>query len=552
MKPNQLLRINKQTYLIIIALIIGTLAIGKAQKKENVLHSTKKQIYYMINHQSSEWIIAPEIKPDILTIFDSFEKTKRSKKVKFISDIDSIEFTVKINKPIDFIVLYNNDTAYTRIEFINCQPNTISMKDKLLALSMFWSEVRYNFVFYDQLTFDWDSLYQTYIPLVMETKNNVEFDELMQKFVGSLQDGHTNYQGSHYHYPYTDYIGISVRYFNDTLRIVTVDTTLVNTFPVGSKIIKINGMNTDEYMEKYINPYVDSKFKPTQELLAAYDLFSVRQLNDKLTLTYITPQGEIKTNTPPREGERFRYPSTGKSYISDYERIRISWLENNIALLTINSFNDPQGQIERYFEKYKDTLYYADGIIIDIRTNSGGSTATARYFLKHIIKDTCFLHFAWQARVNNSVKKANGNYIENNKDFYAMRAYQTFDADTIYIEDSIKRFDCPIIILIATGTVSAAEDFLIMLYERPDRPLFIGRPSFGSTGSPLVIWDWPIKNSFARICARRVLFPYSKKIFDTGIIPDIWVKYSFEEYMGNIDKDIEVAIKELEKQIQKK
>jgi C-terminal processing protease CtpA/Prc len=548
MKTYQLFRINKQIYLI-IGLIIGILSIGKAQKKENVLHSTRKHIYYTINHQYREWIIAPEIKPDILEIFDPFEKTK---KVKFISDIDSIEFIVKINKPIDLIMLYNNDTAYTQIKFINYQPNTISMKDKLLALSMFWSEVRYNFVFYDQLTFDWDSLYQAYIPLVMETKNNVEFDELMQKFVGSLQDGHTNYQGSHYHYPYTDYIGMSVRYFNDTLRIVMVDTTLVNTFPIGSKIIKINGISTDEYMGKYINPYVGSKFKQTQELLAAYNLFSVRQLNDKLTLTYITPQGEIQTNTPPREGERFRYPTMGKSYNSDYNRIRISWLENNIALLTINSFNDPQGEIERYFEKYKDTLYHADGIIIDIRANGGGSTATARYFLKHIIKDAYFLNFAWQARINNSTKKANGNYIETNRDFYTMQAYQTFDADTIYIEDSIKRFDCPIIILIATGTVSAAEDFLIMLYERPDRPLFIGRPSFGSTGSPLMVWNWPIKNSFARICARRVLFPYSKKIFDTGIIPDIWVKYSFEEYMDNIDKDIEIAIKELKKQIQEK
>jgi hypothetical protein len=88
-----------------------------------------------------------------------------------------------------------------------------------------------------------------------------------------------------------------------------------------------------------------------------------------------------------------------------------------------------------------------------------------------------------------------------------------------------------------------------MLKERSDRPLFIGQPTMGSTGSPLMVWNFP-ENAMARICARRVLYPYSLKPYKEGIFPDIQVDYTLDEFINQeIDKEIEVAIKELEKQM---
>ena len=535
---------------LILCLLIGISIVGFAQNKTNVLLSNQKTIMICYDNIKSEWVISPDVKPDIFNIYDLVDKKK---KVKFVSDIDSVEFNVKVNHSIDFAVLYKGDTAYTRIDFHNQLPNSISMTDKLLALSMFWSEVRYNFAFYDQLTFDWDSLYKAYISLVEATTTDLDYSELMQQFSGSLQDAHTGIYFRNTSFPYKDYFPMSVQYFEDTLRIISIEESLKDIYPLGSKIIKINGMSADEYMDKYVNPYVASKFKPTQQHLAASALLSAKKLDHKITLTYTTPQDETKTNTPVRNGEKNRdKPSVGKEYNYDRASISISWLENQrkIAHLRLNSFNDLRNSIEEYFEKNKDTLYHADGIIIDLRQNGGGSTTVAEYFLKHIIKDSFFLRFGAEARINNSAKKSSGNYIAENEDFLKMRAFTVYESDTIFIEDSIKRFDCPIVVLISGGTVSAAEDFLIMLYERPDRPLFIGQPSFGSTGGPLVLWDWPIEGGFARICSRRMLYPYSKKPFNEGITPDIWVKYTFEEYMDNVDKDIKVAVKELEKQIQ--
>jgi C-terminal processing protease CtpA/Prc len=196
-------------------------------------------------------------------------------------------------------------------------------------------------------------------------------------------------------------------------------------------------------------------------------------------------------------------------------------------------------------------LYSAKGIIIDLRQNRGGETDVAWYLLQHIIKDKYFLNFAWQTRINNGVKRTTGNFIEENADFLNNKAYQTFLPDTIYIPDSIKQFDCPVVILTSNNTCSAAEDFLIILKERPDRPLFIGQATMGSTGSPLMLWNFP-ENAMARICARRVLYPYSLKPFTEGIEPDIQVDYTLDEFINQeTDKEIEVAFKELEKQMNK-
>jgi hypothetical protein len=101
-------------------------------------------------------------------------------------------------------------------------------------------------------------------------------------------------------------------------------------------------------------------------------------------------------------------------------------------------------------------------------------------------------------------------------------------------------------------TCSAAEDFLIMLYERKDRPLFIGKTSFGSSGSPLVISEWPEKNGYARICTKREIFPYSLNPFVGGITPDIIVKETYDDYIADRDKTMEIAINELKNLIKTK
>jgi carboxyl-terminal processing protease len=531
---------------LLLTLTIGCTCLH-AQNAKQVLHSNSKSIKYFVNGVKDDWRVEPSVKIDYLKLYSATEKTK---KVKFVSDIDSIEFTVKANKPVNFaIVVKNNDTAFTAINFTNAFENTLNTADKVYALSLFWSEVKYNFAFIDEIKFNIDSLYKAYIPKVAATKNDYEFYDLMKLFVGSFKDRHTNISYNNA-FPYIDYISMTAGYFGNDLYLINVRSDLAKTYPVGSKIVKINGLPAKEYMAKYVEPYILSDFPSTLKYLSASQLFAAKPYKDSMAITYQTPSGKILTNTPPRDGKtKSNIEVLGHPYPRLSKPFEISWKEDSIAVLGLNTFNDTRDELIPYFDKIKDTLYSAKGIVIDLRQNRGGSTEVAWHIIKHMIKDTYFLNYAWQTRINSGVKRANGDYIKANRDFLNYSAYQTFRADTVFIPDSIKRFNVPMVVIFSEMTVSAAEDFLIILKERKDRPMFIGRPSFGSTGSPLVLRNLS-SNGSARICTRRVLFPYSLKPFNEGIVPDIIVDYSFNEFMTpDLDKEINTAIEELKKQM---
>lgn len=100
---------------------------------------------------------------------------------------------------------------------------------------------------------------------------------------------------------------------------------------------------------------------------------------------------------------------------------------------------------------------------------------------------------------------------------------------------------CPVAVLIDNNSFSACEDFLINIYEMPDRPVLIGEETAGSTGAPLVV-ELP-HEAVARICTLRPLFPYSMKPFaGKGIIPDIEVVPTLEEILGGKDIVIDKAL----------
>lgn len=112
-------------------------------------------------------------------------------------------------------------------------------------------------------------------------------------------------------------------------------------------------------------------------------------------------------------------------------------------------------------------------------------------------------------------------------------------ADTVRI-DRGKALACPVIILIDKLTASAAETFLVQLYEIPDRPMLLGRQTEGSTGAPLVV-DLP-HDAWVRICTLRHLFPRSHEKFDgTGIMPDEVIEPTLDDFIGGYDRVLERA-----------
>jgi hypothetical protein len=511
---------------------------------QTVLRSGKKHINVLVNEKITDWEISPESKPDRLRVYCFRDKNE----VVFQTNIDTTTFYVAKNDTIKFnIILNDKDTAHTEIVGIKDLPNKISKDDKLYWLSQIWSETKYNFVNFDTLKLNFDSLYKAYIPLVLATKNDYEYYKVLKSFLANLHDGHTEVFDNGQFYLYTDYIPILLQDFNKKIYITSVrkmpeqDSTWI-----GAELIEIDGIPTVRYLETKVFPTIAASTEQHLWMQGVYRLHSDLRDNP-FRGTIKKSDGKIVKINLQRNGEAIRTDNEqywGPQYQYSRNIVDLKWTDNNIAVVSFNSFNQESRAIKE-FDKVAKDLYKAKGVIIDLRKNGGGSTLVALHLQKYLTKAKYFLNYAWETRTNDGVRKANGNWKGEYKDYFLNKALRFERPDTVFVSDTLRRISCPTAILIGRYTFSAAEDFLVNIYETPGRPMLIGEETGGSTGSPLVVSGLP-GGGYVRICTRRICFPLSRRRFvNTGIKPDIEVKQTIDDYLKMKDPVLERAIKEI-------
>jgi carboxyl-terminal processing protease len=527
----------------ILWLLVALLSFSCTQN-QTTIHSNKKPIKVLVNGQTIDWRISPEENPDRLKVYCS----KKINEVIFQTDVDTAIFSIRNNDTIRLrIILNSKDTANTEIVGFKDLPDQITDDEKLYWLSQEWSEIKYNFVNIDRIKFNLDSLYKSFIPLVLSTKNDFEYYRTLQKFMAYMRDGHSEVSGNFY--PFTDYIPIVFKDFNKKVYVTSVRKIpeLDSTW-IGAELIEIEGIPTSQYLETKVFPYISASTEQhlwMQGVLKLHSdpkdrpfIGSIRKLDGTVLEIVLQRNGEA-TRTPDDKywGPKVTYPRSN---------VELSWIDKDIALVSFNQFQ-PEEEAIKAFDKVAKELVKAKGVIIDLRKNGGGSTEVAWHLQKYLTKGNQFLNFAWETRINDGVRKANGNWQEEYKSFYLNKAYRFEKPDTIIVSDTIRRIKCPVVILIGRYTFSAAEDFLVNIYEVPNRPELIGEETGGSTGSPLFIPGLPGDGSM-RICTRRICYPISGKRFvNSGVKPDIEVKQTIEDFLNGNDVVLERAITELKR-----
>lgn len=429
-------------------------------------------------------------------------------------------------------------------------PTTLSVADKVFGLSKVWSEVKYNFVNIDHLNVDLDTLYNETIRKVLNTKNDEEYYDVIQNFLAAMNDGHTELSGRPYSWNvYNDYVPMIIEEIDKHFYFTSIRKGLksIDSTAIGAEIIEIEGMPVQSYVIKNYFPKISASTETSRWMMAAYKMMQgvkgssfngkARKLNGEIFLFSILKNGET-TRTP--EDQYYGYSKPRNDWVD------LSW-KDDIAILELNSFS--KEEINKKIDDAAEQINSrAKGLIIDLRRNGGGITPVANHLLKHIVKSNYFLKFGAQRRINDSYGRAQGNYRDEYKDFYTGKAYRSDKADTVFVEPGINKFKCPIIILISNYTFSAAEDFLINLYEIPDRPLLMGQATGGSTGAPLFFYF--LKDVSARICSVRMTYPYSGKPFvGEGIKPDITVYPVVSDLIKGDDHVLDVAIDKMKTSI---
>lgn len=434
-------------------------------------------------------------------------------------------------------------------------PNELSNEEKIYGLSKFWQEVNYNFVYLNKVNrTEWDDQYKALITEVQNTQNDYEYYRLLQKFCALLKDGHTNVW-----FPKEIQDNIVTNEFGDFKFILSnIDGKAIITkvsknkkdkLPIGTEIIKVNGMTTNHFIEQNVKPYISSS---TEHILndrsIEYLLEGYKGSTFDLELKFPNSKIISLEVTLNKSKEQELYPQENGN-LFEFKR-----LSNDITYIALNSFSS-WDLMDLFSEKFSE-LQKSKKLIIDLRQNGGGDSNIAREIFKYLTNDTILYSSKSKSRLHIPTYKAWGKYtkagdtlnsdwqrqayLSYKDEFYYNFPYQPYSTSNL----NITRIEIPTVILIGHKTASAAEDFLIYA-DNQENITKIGEPTFGSTGQPMV-FDLP-NGGFGRVCTKKDTYPDGREFVGYGIKPDIEIKTTLTDYMENKDPVLEKAIEHLNK-----
>lgn len=414
---------------------------------------------------------------------------------------------------------------------INAQADTDNLTDaeKAYVLSKFNTEVKYNFVFYNELPFNWDSLCLAALPALLDTKSFDEYVDGLKRLCAELSDGHTriladNKGGNSDHWlkPWpmkTKRVGDRV-----FVREVLNSGFQKQGLEEGCEVLQIDGMDVIDYVDRYKRPYTSSS---TPQWLD-YSLYN------EFELTKDTGSKVSKILFKNRKGKTFTIEShrnvewdiDSGSSVFEYKV-----LEGNTGLLKINIFmgND---FVREFNEIYKE-IEKTDALIIDIRDNMGGNSGFADYIIRHLSNSPVKMGL-WSSRM---YVAAHGSWG------YPQEWYMMTPPDLKPVTDK-PIYTKPVAVLVNSSTFSSSENFCVT-FRGMDRGKIIGMPTGGSTGNPIYIkLGYDIS---ALICTKNEWDVAGNKFIGIGIIPDIEVEETADIFLNGKDVVIEAALRELGK-----
>lgn len=400
--------------------------------------------------------------------------------------------------------------------------NDLKPYEKAAIATRFAAEVKYNFAQYDKFGQDFDSICRAELPNLVATSSDEEFGRQLSLFANQLKDGHTSVSWS----ADVTYAPILQKRIGDKVFVTSVFSDEYTNKGVkrGTEIIAINDMPVIEYGNQFVVPYIASS---TPQWSASYPFNS--------TCLTKGPRGEsIKLTFKNCKGKQFDIIDTRQSpwgIVNPNMKISYDSLPGNIGLLTIPSFQSPHFNIEEFAEIFENNILPNNGLIIDIRQNTGGNSKNGEVMMRLLASDS-IPQGDWQTPQYEAA------YASWGRKWREMNIKSETIVPISLLRPDFPKYEKPIILLVSGNTFSAAEDFAA-LFRNAKRGLIIGTPTGGSTGNPINIdlgWGY-----YARICTRNELLADGTEFIGIGIQPDIVVEETESVIFGE-DNVIQKAL----------
>jgi carboxyl-terminal processing protease len=232
---------------------------------------------------------------------------------------------------------------------------------------------------------------------------------------------------------------------------------------------------------------------------------------EEARLKVLGPEGTTVTLRVSREGEPEPLDFTITRAQIEIRSAEGKMLEDNVAYVDINTFGE---QTTRELRAALDEVLQQNprGIIIDLRNNPGGYLSTAVEVSSEFIDNGVILYEQYgDGRRDEHKALGNG-----------------------------QATDIPLVVLINEGSASASE-ILAGALQDYERATLVGVKSFGK-GS---VQNWvPLSNNqgAARVTIARWLTPDERLIDHIGLMPDVIVEMTPEDFEAERDPQLDAAV----------
>jgi len=412
-------------------------------------------------------------------------------------------------------------------------PVQLTETERLAGFVNLWSEVKYNFAFFDQVPdLDWDAVLIEYLPKVQQARSTADYYDLLKKCVAQLHDGHTSVWGpgneptSNLPFEVRSYQGkaLIVKIFpkekikNQELRSQLLEANL----QVGEELTHIDGRSVQEVLTQDIYPFIFASTSQAKDF-KAYPLLLRGDRGSQAKLSLKSLNGTTRDVILTRSNYSFR---------ESWPLFECRDLGDGIFYVNLPSFGSKD--IVNQFDEIFPQIRHAKGLILDVRRNGGGSSSNGYAIISYLI-DNAIKSSKWKTRKYMPAFRAWGKKEEWYEGSHGMIEPKSDD-----------QFLGPIVVLTSVETNSAAEDFVVALHASK-RAKVVGGKTRGSTGQPLNL-ELP-GGGGARICTKRDTYPDGREFVGVGIIPDVEICPTPDDIAADRDAVLEKGIEILKSKI---
>jgi len=257
--------------------------------------------------------------------------------------------------------------------------STLSPQQRVLGLSLLWSEAKFGFAYYSELPMNWDSLYEDFIPRVLDAKTDYDYYLELMKFYAYLKDGHSGV-----FWPAE---------FNEALGYPPIEVRKIDGRAVVFRLLK----NTEDLSRNHIVPglsIVKVDGKPVRELVAYWrglKTASTQQATDRLDYFRVLagPRDSITEVVleEPDGATRTVRLTRSEAFFNDINLEPIQLYSSRQLDAHIGYFqaNGMRPDVAEAFARFIQDSADMRALMLDLRYNGGGDDAVSFDMVSRLI-----------------------------------------------------------------------------------------------------------------------------------------------------------------------